>query len=334
MKVLLCGYHNPYFLTITEYIERAIQKLGHSLTSFDDRAFVLPGRIRQKLNLLQAWDQNRINRKLLSLCSSLRPDLCLILGGHRIHPETVKDIKNCGIQTVLWTIDVPLDFQLVQEAAPHYDTVFCGGTEAQEVLAQAGISHTHWLPFASDPEIHKAEELTPEQKKLWGSDLAFVGSFYPHRALVLEKVSDFNLKIWGPGWNRLSPGSPLKGRVKDMKLEPEEWRKIYSSVKVNIVIHFQDGQTLSFQAAPKVYETMACQGFLLVDNQKDVMSLFEDGKHLVVYKDVQDLREKITYYLQHQEERERIARQGHEEVIEKHTYLYRLRQMFSVIGVE
>jgi spore maturation protein CgeB len=103
------------------------------------------------------------------------------------------------------------------------------------------------------------------------------------------------------------------------------------SSPINIVIHFQDGETLCYQAAPRVYEALACRSFLLVDDQKDVQSLFQDGKHLVIFKNTEDLREKITYYLKHPEMRKKIASQGYEETVHKHTYLLRLKEMFSVI---
>lgn len=331
MKILFSGYHNPFFMTITEYIEKAIKKSGHHLLSFDDRAFILPGRIRQKLKFMHAWDLKRLNNNLISLAFKHKPDFCLITGGHRILPETIKKIKDRGIQTGLWTIDLPLDFQPIIKAAPFYDFVFCGGTEAQEPLAKAGIEKTHWLPFACDPEVHKPVHVIIEEKKKWGSDVSFVGSFYPNRGQILEKLFDFDIKVWGPGWNKLPYESPLRKSVKDIKLKPEEWRKIFSSSKILIAIHYQDGKTPCYQASPKVYETLACQSFLLVDNQKDVKSLFKDGRHLVIFKDIKDLREKIVYYLNHPEERKKILKEGYREVLEKHTYQVRLEKILSIV---
>jgi spore maturation protein CgeB len=80
-----------------------------------------------------------------------------------------------------------------------------------------------------------------------------------------------------------------------------------------------------------VYEALACRSFLLVDSQKDVKSLFQDGKHLVIFKNTEDLHQKITYYLNKPDERKKIARQGFEEVVRNHTYLHRMQEMFSVI---
>ena len=331
MRVLFSSYHNPSFWTITEYTERTIMKLGHELIPFDDRAFIIPGRLRKSVRFLQDIDLNRLNRRLISLASSTNPDLCLVAGGNRILPETVQKIKSQGIKAALWTIDAPRNFQPILNAAPGYDFIFCGGTEAQELLAQARIKKTYWLPFACDPDIHKPADANPEEKKKWGSDVSFIGSYYPNRAQALENIADFDLKVWGPGWKNLVKDSPLKKRATDTQLKPEEWIKVFSSSQINIVIHFRDGETLCYQAAPRVYAALACRSFLLVDDQKDVKSLFRDGKHLVIFKDMEDLRQKITYYLYQSEERKKIASQGYEETVRKHTYLHRLREMFSMI---
>jgi spore maturation protein CgeB len=331
MRILFSSYHNPSFWTITEYAERTIMKLGHELIPFDDRAFIIPGRLRKSVRFLQDIDLKRLNRRLISLVSSTNPDLCLVAGGNRILPETVRKIKSQGIKTVLWTIDAPRNFQPILAAAPDYDFIFCGGTEAQELLARVRIKKTYWLPFACDSEIHKPSDINPEEQKKWGSDVSFIGSYYPNRADALEKLADFDLQVWGPGWKKLAKDSPLKKRATDTQLKPEEWIKVISSSPINIVIHFQDGETLCCQASPRVYETLACRGFLLVDNQKDMRSLFKDGKHLVIFKNTEDLRKKITYYLKQPEERKKIARQGYEETVHKHTYTHRLKEMFSVI---
>lgn len=330
MKILFSGYHNPHFTTITEYIEKAIERLGYSLISFDDRKFIIPGRIRQRLQFLQNWDLRRLNNKLISLVFRDLPDLCIITGGHRIFSETILKIKERGITTALWTIDPPRNFQPIIDAAPYYDFIFCGGTEAQELLAEAGFKKTHWIPFAYDPDFHKPLDLSSEEKKKWGSDVTFIGSFYPNRAHILEKIYDFDLKVWGPAWDKLPGESPLRKLVKDTQLKPEEWIKILSSSKIIIVIHYQDGKIPCYQASPKVYETMACKSFLLVDNQKDVRSLFEDGRHLAIFKDIKDLRDKIAHYLNNPEEREKIAEQGYAKVIQKHTYLHRIEKLIQL----
>ncbi len=107
--------------------------------------------------------------------------------------------------------------------------------------------------------------------------------------------------------------------------------RIYSSAKMAVVIHYQDGRTPCYQASPKVYEMLACRCFLLSDSQPDVLSLFKDGEHLAVFRDIAELREKIRYYLENVKEREKIASEGCIEVARKHTYAHRIKEMLSIV---
>jgi spore maturation protein CgeB len=332
MKILFSGYHNPHFVTITEYIERAIQSLGHALTIYDDRQHLIPGRLRSKIPFLSKLDLHYLNSKYISLAKSCKPDLAIITGGHRIAADTVKKLRQRGIITVLWTIDAPIDFQTVLNAAPRYDHIFCQGTEAIEILSQHSISNAHWLPMAADVDDHHAVEVTDRIKAAYGNDVAFVGSYYPNRAEILTHLAMFNLGIWGPGWDHLLKEHPLHKTVRGGPIKPVEWVKVFSASRIAVVIHYQDGAIPCHQISPKVFEAMACGIFVLVDDQKDVFRVFEDGKHLVKFTSVGDLKEKITYYLKNPEERKTIAMAGRAEIQKKHTYSHRVQQLLSIVG--
>ncbi|MBN2570312.1 MAG: glycosyltransferase [Deltaproteobacteria bacterium] len=333
MKILLSGYHNPHFWTITEYIEQAIRSLGHDLYIFDDRQHIIPGRIRRRVAWINAIDRGYINRKLLSLAWQKRPDVAIVTGGHRIAASTIGTLKKYGIKTVLWTIDAPLDFQPILDAASRYDHIYCQGTEAMELLERAGIHGAHWLPMACDPFQHKPVKLSAEEKKYYGKELVFVGSYYPNRAELFEELSDFDFGIWGPGWDKLGKKSKIRKCIKGAHTLPSEWLKIYSASKIVLVTHYQDPENRFsvYQASPKVFEAMACGAFVVCDRQRDVFDLFTDGKHLVGLDDSRDLVEKIKYFLEHEDQRLEIARQGREEVIHSHTYVNRLSKLLSEI---
>ena len=70
----------------------------------------------------------------------------------------------------------------------------------------------------------------------------------------------------------------------------------------------------------KYSEVMACGTLFLTDKPRDFEKAgFVDGKHLVLYEDLKDLKDKIRYYLEHAEERDQIAKQGMEFVRENHS---------------
>lgn len=329
MKVLFSGYHNPRFPTVTEYIEEAIEELGHRLVRFDNRRYRIPGPLRERVPALERADLRRINRDLLRLVDETRPDLFVEAGGHRILPSSVDRMRRDGVATVLWTIDAPTDFGPVVEAAPRYDAVVCGGTEAVELLERAGVPGATWLPFACSPSHHRPPDLTGADRERFGSDVAFVGSYYPNRAEVLNRLAKLDLAIWGPGWSVLPDSHPLRSRVRGVHVAPADWSKIYAASRTVVIIHYQDGRVPCYQASPKVYETLACGGFAVVDDQKDVFALFEDGHHLVRFRDPDRLPAEIEACLSQPDRRKAIAQRGRKEVLSKHTYRHRVQSLLE-----
>jgi spore maturation protein CgeB len=334
MKILFSGHHNPHFFTITEYLEKAIRFLGHELIVFEDRQHLIPGRIRSRSVFLHRLDLNIINRKLLTMAKSVKPDIAIITGGNRIAAETIRHFKRLGIATVLWTTDPPRQFEPLITMALSYDAIFCQGTEAIELLDRAGIGGAQWLPMACDPSYHHPVECTAEDEKTYGSDIVFVGSYYPNRAALFEKLVDFDLAIWGPGWDALDHNSPLCRCIRGAHTTPAEWLKIYSSSKIVLATHYQDPENRFpvYQASPRIFEVLACRAFLICDDQKDVFSLFKDGIDLVRFLDAADLDNKIRYYLAHSEERNAIADQGRKAVLARHTYQDRIKELLKKIG--
>ena len=333
MKILLSGYHNPHFLTITEYMESAIKELGHKLFVFEDRQHIIPGRFRYRINWLNQLSLQHINRNMVSLALKERPDVAIVTGGHRINAKTIRALKKNGINTVLWTIDPPRLFQTIINIAPLYDYIFCQGTEAIELLNQAGVKGAQWLPVACDPDLHKPIELSAKEKIHYGSDVVFVGSYYPNRLDLLAYLAGFDLAVWGPGWEQLGKKSPLVKHVKAAYTSPSEWVKIYSASRIVLAFHYQDPNDSFpvYQASPRVFEAIACGAFLLCDNQRDVLSLFKSAEHMATFVDENELTEKAKYYLDHAAEGETIARQGRIEVLANHTYVHRIEKLLSSI---
>ena len=333
MKVLYSGYHNPHFISIPEYVERAINSLGHKLEIYDDRRFLLPGRIRERISFLQDMELSILNNGLAARARNFKPDICIVNGGQRVSRSSVDRIKGYGAAVVLWTTDPPRDLDQFRQVVPYYDFVFAGGTEMIELLNGSGIKNLRWLPFACDPDYHHPVKVCADDRKKYGNDIAFVGSYYPNRLKIFEDIADFDIGIWGPGWQNVPGASPIAKRVKKAgDIKPDEWVKIFCGARIVVVVHYQDGRIPCYQASPKVFEALACGKFLLVDEQPDVKALFEDARHLVIFRDTKDLREKLNYYLAHDGEREMIAASGYSEAVKKHTYRNRMAQMFSVIG--
>ena len=82
----------------------------------------------------------------------------------------------------------------------------------------------------------------------------------------------------------------------------------------------------------RVWDVMACGGFLLTNYQTELDDYFEVGKHLAVYEEDAEIPDKIEYYLVHEDERMEIANEGCLQVKRMGTILQRVIEMIKVIS--
>ena len=83
----------------------------------------------------------------------------------------------------------------------------------------------------------------------------------------------------------------------------------------------------------RVWMVLGYGGFLLHPYVEGLAKILKDKKHLVYYdpNNMEDLHQKISYYLEHEEERNLIAAAGWEEVKKKHTYVNRVEKILQVL---
>lgn len=105
--------------------------------------------------------------------------------------------------------------------------------------------------------------------------------------------------------------------------------------KLNQTKVFVISNNINKRLSMKYTESMACGAFVLADEPEDLsLQGFVSGKHLVLYKDVSDMQDKLNYYLKHNEERENIANTGMNFVREKHSCEKRVLQFTAIVKRE
>lgn len=80
----------------------------------------------------------------------------------------------------------------------------------------------------------------------------------------------------------------------------------------------------------RIFDVLGCGGFLITNFQSELPDYFEIGKDLVTYESPQDLLDKCSYYLKHEDERIEIANNGYEKVKQFHTWDIRLVQLLQL----
>lgn len=81
----------------------------------------------------------------------------------------------------------------------------------------------------------------------------------------------------------------------------------------------------------RAFDIMGSGGFLLSNYQEDFLENFTPGVDFEYYESEEDLLQKTDYYLAHEDERQAIAKNGHDKVAKAHTYRDRVREMLSAL---
>jgi len=82
----------------------------------------------------------------------------------------------------------------------------------------------------------------------------------------------------------------------------------------------------------RIFEAMACGKMVLTDRLDEstgLSEMFIDGEDIVYYDEMFDCIEKINYYNENEEERERIAYNGMAKVIANHTQIQRVDKLIE-----
>ena len=83
----------------------------------------------------------------------------------------------------------------------------------------------------------------------------------------------------------------------------------------------------------RIFDLMACGGFVLSNYQAEIPELFTPGEDIAVYDSIPDMLDKIDYYLTHDDERRQIAENGYRKVKTLHSYDERIAAMFEMSGL-
>lgn len=108
-----------------------------------------------------------------------------------------------------------------------------------------------------------------------------------------------------------------------------EMPKIFNLSKINLNMTMKAIQT----GLPlRIFDIMGCGGFCMTNYQSEIPEIFEIGVDLEAYGSLEELADKCSYYLTHEDERRQIALNGYRKVKEYHGYVNRMVEMIRAIS--
>lgn len=103
---------------------------------------------------------------------------------------------------------------------------------------------------------------------------------------------------------------------------------VFRNSKINLNITLR---TILSGIPLRCMDIMGAGGFLLSNYQPELAEYFVDGEEMVMYTGRQDLLDKVTYYLNNDEERISIAINGQKKIEKEYSYDIMLDKIFNIV---
>jgi spore maturation protein CgeB len=253
----------------------------------------------------------------------------LVCEGELLKETALEKIRKVvGSRLAFWTFDDPQLLGRHLKVASWYDHCFTNSLDAVQKYKESGVESVSYHPWGCDPNIHKRIVLDDLKDAKYKTDVCLYGGFQAKRAAFISEIADVRLGIWGRGWNRLNQGDPVRKFWKGSIVRLEELVKMYSGTK--IALNIQRPETTLATTTSRIWEATACGAMLLTEKISGIDLAFNVGKEVICYDGQKDLREKVMFYLNNEQIREKVASRGQDRCRRDHTVPNRLRKIIEL----
>jgi spore maturation protein CgeB len=281
------------------------------------------------------------NRSLIELIEKEKPDLFFHLAyTDQITPETLKYIKNKTKTTTMnWFCDDVWRFDaFTKEWCWYFDYSITMGKDTVEKYHKIGYQNVLVSQWAVNPELFQNLHLAPK------FDVSFVGQPHGQRREIIKTIKEagINIKTFGYGWksngftqfwNRFWDQYPSL-KFKLGKLSNQEMIRVFNQSKINLNLSASSGKNTPDQFKARNFEVPGCGGFLLTSKVKYLEEYYEIGKEIICYDNLDDMIDKMKYYLSHEEERQKIGEAGYQRTLRDHTYEKRFKEILNQVKLK
>jgi hypothetical protein len=212
-----------------------------------------------------------------------------------------KEISESKKLKIFWSIDSHCILQQHQELCKLLKIdILLNSTESYIPMFEGLVNKSYWFPNSYPDDLIFPKKLDQT------IDVGFCGNLI-NRGHLINHLDKYNIK-------------------KDIFVIGDDMVNSINSYK----IHFNCN--ISNDINYRTFETTGCGTFLLTNYTPGLEKLFDIGKEIVVYDSIENLDNKVKYYLDNPEERNKIAKAGHERAKKDHTYYERAKKLIDIIN--
>lgn len=220
---------------------------------------------------------------------------------------------------IMWNISHPDDVTIDEYNS--YDYVFFASQKMHDEFASKLHVSSGVAQQCVDDSAMVYEEGHDKQY-----ELLFVGnSRHVFRPILKDLIpTEHKLTVYGRHWEKF----PVQDYVVSDYMDNSKVGQAYHDAKILLNDHWDDMRENGI-ISNRIFDALAVGAFIISDDIPEIHELF--GDNVVTYHGREDLKEKIDYYLKHEEERDAKAKAGQKIALNGHTFRDRVAVMVKVI---
>lgn len=224
-----------------------------------------------------------------------------------------------GPLNIMWLISHP--DKVTMRELQRYDRILVASRPFARFLQGKLDLPVHTLLQCADSNL-----MYHDREQDAGCQLLFLGNSRRVKRRIISDLlpTTFDLHVWGSDWEGIIPERYIKGRYCPYECA----RRLYSTARIVLNDHWDDMRNNGF-INNRIFDALACRAFVLSDRCEDLDNLLFHG--VITYEGKRDLHEKISYYLEHESERDEIASRGYEMVAGRHTVGSRVDDLLTCV---
>ena len=298
-------HNGRLFYNTGKRINNGFIRLNHSVLEFSDRDIVSYYRSLNDIN-----GSKRLNKKLIDVISNYVPDLLILGHADLIKKDTLLYIKKNypHIKIAQWFLD-RMDTQWISNKKRFLDKIdimdasFCT-TEPRSL----NLPNKHEVFYIPNPVDHSFERLENYNNTSFNNDVFFAMSHGVHRGVLKRGKFDERENFI----NKLIKVTPnVRFDLYGMNGVQPVWADNYllAISQSKIGLNLSQGKPAKFYSSDRFAQLIG-NGLLVMVDQKTKIGNFFNKNEIVLYKNINDLSEKIIKFSNDNKLRCKIAKRG------------------------
>ena len=330
-------------LPITSYVKRALETLGHKVKWIDHSvhaaSYEAMGSLTDPRNrqMMQGRMAEVLSQWTLASLAESPPDLVLSMAQAPMTLPVLDHLRKKKFLTAMWFVENYRHLTYWRQMAPGYEFWFVFQQGAcLDAFRQAGARQVNYLPMAADPDLHSPMALSEEDRRVFGSDVSFVGAGYANRRQLFPALlhQPWSFKLWGNEWDGADDLRSVL-QLDGARIDTATCMKVFNATTINLNLHSTTGAGLDPQADfvnPRTFELAACGAFQLVDHRSELRQFFTE-QEMVSFQDFAEVPGLVQQWLHDPSARQAMANAARARVLREHTYVHRMRDLLGHIGL-